>query len=140
MLIRVLIVLISALSLAGPAQSEGCARKKKCGEMRNCAEATYYLRTCGHSARDGNGNGIPCEKLCGKTSEAFESRLAAQGYNGGTTQIIQRLSGSFNCKTRKSCSTVLTCEEARFQLRECGNTALDKNNDGVPCNAMCKGR
>lgn len=41
-----------------------CGTKTKCGEMSSCAEAMYFLNTCGISRLDGDKDGIPCETLC----------------------------------------------------------------------------
>ncbi|WP_090312052.1 excalibur calcium-binding domain-containing protein [Pseudomonas linyingensis] len=39
---------------------------------------------------------------------------------------------------RKSCSQMTSCAEARFHLEQCGNTKLDGNGDGVPCESLCR--
>lgn len=45
--------------------------------------------------------------------------------------------GSFSCNTKKKCSEMASCTEARFQLQECGFKGLDRDGDGVPCEALC---
>lgn len=45
--------------------SAGCGAKKHCSEMQSCAEARHYLTHCGIKSLDGNGDGVPCESLCG---------------------------------------------------------------------------
>jgi len=50
------------------AESQGtftCAGKRKCGEMGSCAEARFYLSTCGVGSLDRDHDGVPCESLCG---------------------------------------------------------------------------
>ncbi|HEU0233689.1 MAG TPA: thermonuclease family protein [Gallionella sp.] len=42
----------------------GCGSKKYCSEMASCEEARHYLTQCGIKTLDGNGDGVPCEKLC----------------------------------------------------------------------------
>ncbi len=42
----------------------GCA-KKRCAEMISCEEAKYALTQCGVKTLDGDGDGVPCETLCG---------------------------------------------------------------------------
>lgn len=51
-------------SVAKSPVSDGCGNKKYCFEMRSCDEARYYLTQCGVGSLDGNGDGLPCERLC----------------------------------------------------------------------------
>lgn len=44
----------------------------------------------------------------------------------------------FSCQPLKSCSRMSSCEEAMFQLQQCGNTQIDGNQDGIPCAALCR--
>jgi endonuclease YncB( thermonuclease family) len=41
-----------------------CGEKRFCKEMNDCAEARYFLTTCGVKQLDGDGDGRPCESLC----------------------------------------------------------------------------
>lgn len=41
-----------------------CAGKTTCGQMASCAEAKFYLNSCGVSRLDGDKDGVPCETLC----------------------------------------------------------------------------
>lgn len=41
-----------------------CGTKTKCGEMSTCAEAKYFLTTCGVSRLDADSDGTPCESIC----------------------------------------------------------------------------
>jgi endonuclease YncB( thermonuclease family) len=41
-----------------------CGGKRYCREMNSCAEAQFYLHTCGVSRLDGDGDGVACEALC----------------------------------------------------------------------------
>jgi micrococcal nuclease len=41
-----------------------CGSKKHCSEMSSCEEAKHYFAQCGVKSLDGDGNGMPCEKLC----------------------------------------------------------------------------
>lgn len=46
-------------------RSAGCQPDKRtCKAMRDCAEARFYLETCGLSRLDRDRDGIPCESLC----------------------------------------------------------------------------
>jgi hypothetical protein len=43
-----------------------CGLKRYCGEMTSCAEAYFYLNQCGLRRLDGDGDGVPCERICGR--------------------------------------------------------------------------
>jgi endonuclease YncB( thermonuclease family) len=55
---------VAAAPVADNVSSSGCGSKKRCSEMTSCEEATYYLTQCGIKTLDGNGDGVPCDKLC----------------------------------------------------------------------------
>jgi len=42
-----------------------CDGRRYCREMRSCEEAFFFLRVCGVTRLDGDGDGVPCETLCG---------------------------------------------------------------------------
>jgi hypothetical protein len=144
------------LATALKAQEFDCL-ELKCSEIRSCAEAHHKLTICGHTKRDGDNDGIPCEGLCGSDPETYTVRLKAQspgskpdippgpsigsGYvgparaepNGDTDDQL------FNCLRRKrTCREMTSCEEATFYLTQCKVRSLDGNNDGVACNSLCR--
>ena len=41
-----------------------CGQKQYCSQMTSCEEAKFYLDVCGLIRLDGDGDGVPCEKLC----------------------------------------------------------------------------
>jgi len=41
-----------------------CQGKRYCKQMTSCEEAVFYLKQCGLHSLDGNGDGVPCNKLC----------------------------------------------------------------------------
>lgn len=59
----------------------------------------------------------------------FAAGSADGGSAGGT---------GYSCSTRKDCSQMTSCAEARFQLEQCGNTRLDGNGDGVTCESLSR--
>jgi hypothetical protein len=44
------------------------------------------------------------------------------------------------CGKKRRCSEMASCDEARFYLIRCGETALDGNHDGSPCESLCNGK
>lgn len=46
-------------------------------------------------------------------------------------------SSGYICNCSKTCPN-LTCDEAYFQLEECGCSVRDGDGDGVPCEAQCR--
>ena len=41
-----------------------CGTKTVCREMSSCEEARFFLVRCGLARLDGDGDGVPCERLC----------------------------------------------------------------------------
>ena len=73
-------------------------------------------------------------------------RITAIQGNGNPYVSDERLPGitepepapMFSCGVRKTCGQMSSCEEAYFHLLQCGNGRLDGNNDGVPCESICR--
>jgi len=42
-----------------------CGSGKRCSNISSCEEARYLLKHCGLKRLDRDGDGIPCENLCG---------------------------------------------------------------------------
>lgn len=111
--------------------------------MGSCAEAHFYLHTCGVSSLDRDGDGIPCETLCGKTQATMNSRLLTQPFvSSGTNPSAKALGAldtkaSFTCGAKRTCKQMTSCEEATYYLTTCGVRSLDGNSDGIACNGLC---
>ncbi|MEZ5452905.1 MAG: excalibur calcium-binding domain-containing protein [Thiothrix sp.] len=41
------------------------------------------------------------------------------------------------CGSKRYCTQMQSCQEARFYLNKCGLDRLDKDNDGIPCESLC---
>ncbi len=50
----------------------------------------------------------------------------------------QTNSGGYSCNCSKVCGAMASCDEAYFQLNTCGCSARDGDNDGVPCETICR--
>ncbi|MGZ5030776.1 MAG: thermonuclease family protein [Methylobacter sp.] len=46
-------------------ENSSCGNKRYCKEMASCEEAKFYLTQCALLRLDGDGDGIPCENICG---------------------------------------------------------------------------
>lgn len=57
--------------------------------------------------------------------------------HGGKTSTPSP-SASFQCGAKRTCGEMASCEEARFYLDRCGVKRLDRDKDGVPCEALCR--
>lgn len=44
------------------------------------------------------------------------------------------------CGSKRYCSQMVSCEEARFYLSACGLSRLDRDGNGVPCESLCSGK
>lgn len=49
------------------------------------------------------------------------------------------VAGGFACSCSKTCSAMASCDEAYFQLQQCGCSDRDGDSDGVPCEKICPG-
>lgn len=53
--------------------------------------------------------------------------------------LFAKGSGGSQCKGLPStCGQMSNCEQAKLALK-CGNTRLDRDKDGVPCESICPG-
>jgi hypothetical protein len=43
---------------------------------------------------------------------------------------------NFRCEGKQHCSQVASCDEARFYLKNCPNTKMDGDADGIPCESQ----
>lgn len=51
-----------------------------------------------------------------------------------------RLASSWSCSPRQTCKAISSCEEAIWLLHNCSwGGALDRDEDGVPCETICLG-
>ena len=52
--------------------------------------------------------------------------------------LVQTSTNAFTCGSKRYCKEMKNCAEAKFYLNKCGLIRLDGNDDGVPCEAICK--
>lgn len=55
------------------------------------------------------------------------------------TEPMQGFSGDAReCRQKRLCKEMISCEEAMFFLRDCGLSSLDRDGDGIPCESLCR--
>jgi endonuclease YncB( thermonuclease family) len=54
------------------------------------------------------------------------------------TSVGQSPATNFSCGSKQYCYEISSCAEAKFYLYACGLTRLDRDGNGVPCEALCK--
>jgi len=52
----------SPVTVPAPTTNFQCDDRKYCSQMRSCAEATFFLKSCPGTQMDGDNDGIPCEQ------------------------------------------------------------------------------
>ena len=45
---------------------------------------------------------------------------------------------AFKCGAKTYCKEMVSCNEAKYHLKQCGLTRLDGDGDGIPCEAVCR--
>jgi len=61
----VFILILFVIGLSASSNNYKCDGRKYCSQMTSCAEAKFFLKNCPDTKMDGkngNGNGIPCER------------------------------------------------------------------------------
>ncbi|MBL0722057.1 MAG: excalibur calcium-binding domain-containing protein, partial [Sulfurovum sp.] len=114
-----------------------CTGKTICNEMRSCGEALYYISTCPNIDNlDKDNNGIPCEEhLCGDSGLEVDN----VSVNAPVVKNMYTPSNDLKCDGRQYCSQMTSCEEASYFLRNCPNTKMDRDANGIPCERQwCK--
>jgi len=56
-----------------------------------------------------------------------------------TSTPVQQPIVSYVCNCSKICSEMSSCNEAYYQLNQCGCSIRDNDGDGVPCESICPG-
>ena len=63
---------------------------------------------------------------------------AASPAQASTPPAKTQANSSYSCSQRKTCGQMASCAEAEYHLLQCGNSRLDQDNDGVPCETICR--
>lgn len=115
-----------------------CSPRKSCGQMSSCAEARFYLTQCQRGDLDHDSDGTPCETICGSASVQQPAQQPTAPAQQPAQQPAAPQQPSYTCNCSKTCGEMSSCQEAYFQLNNCGCRKRDGNNDGVPCESICR--
>lgn len=58
---------------------------------------------------------------------------AIQPAASSADQPLATQAGTFSCDGRRYCSEMHSCAEATYFLRNCPDTRMDGDHDGIPC-------
>lgn len=83
-------------------------------------------------ARD-SGRGLWSPFACSQSSENSSLDI-----NTSSSQQPVIPNGKYSCDCSKLCSQIKTCDEAYYQLNNCGCSKRDADSDGVPCESLCR--
>ena len=74
-----------------------------------------------------------------KVDNPFQGNTALKESVEVDHPLFAKGSGGSQCKGLPStCGQMANCEQAKQALK-CGNTRLDRDKDGVPCESICPG-
>lgn len=80
--------------------------------------------------------GLWADEEAVEPSQWRKQHPASAQSHAGVSQVAATAPG-IACGSKKHCSEMASCEEARHYLTQCGIKTLDGNSDGVPCEKLC---
>lgn len=69
----------------------------------------------------------------------YQTRSASPALEDFASFPVERPS-PYHCEGKTHCSEMRSCEEAEFYLRNCPNTEIDGDRDGIPCESQWCGQ
>ena len=88
---------------------------------------SYSSKAAGAKALAGRSSG---------SSAATDTAARTKAAPGSATGTSAK--DGFACGTKRTCGQMASCAEARFYLNQCGLSRLDGDNDGTPCESLCR--
>jgi endonuclease YncB( thermonuclease family) len=95
----------------------------------------------------GDVNSLPV-RAAPSPPAAQQPQQPSQPSSGGQSPAVQPTqppapaappAPAYTCDCSKTCGAMSSCEEAYFQLNQCGCSRRDGDGDGVPCEEICPG-
>ena len=62
----------------------------------------------------------------------FEQKIPFSLFSGTEEKNVY----NYSCQGKVYCSEMTSCDEAKFYLRNCPNTQMDGDGDGIPCESQ----
>ncbi len=66
-----------------------------------------------------------------------DQRVAPWDWRQSKNPEAKAQDSPFDC-SKKYCKSMTSCQEAVYKLNVCGHKILDRDQDGIPCEAICK--
>lgn len=63
----------------------------------------------------------------------FTNTPSSASFYDSDPLVEEEISQQFQCDSRTRCTEMTSCAEATYFIRNCPNTKMDGDNDGVPC-------
>lgn len=76
--------------------------------------------------------------ICNATSQKEQETVPQAPAPAITRPPAGNVGSSYSCNCKKTCTQMSSCDEAQYQLNECGCTARDADHDGVACDSQCQ--
>ncbi|WIX33312.1 endonuclease [Salinicola sp. JS01] len=126
--------LFQAWAKADPVSAWERERNRRIARIQGSGNPYVESDTPGEKAQ-GNSQ----EKSGEKTEKSSSTEAPAWTKTRGNSSLEpeRAAAAAFSCTPRKTCGKMRSCEEARYHLTQCGNTRLDGDGDGTPCEALC---
>lgn len=68
----------------------------------------------------------------------FSLSMTAESQSAAVQKKAQKSHVKVNCNVESRCYKLHSCAEAMAYFHKCGHVNLDGDNDGIPCEALCR--
>jgi hypothetical protein len=83
-----------------------------------------------------NSEGCHTNRKTGEYHCHGAKKKATQQQSSTKQSYGVKSSSDYDC-SRKTCTVMISCAEARYKLSVCSHYSLDRDNDGIPCENIC---
>jgi micrococcal nuclease len=147
----------STAGAAGACQYSCLSPDRDCSNFSDPTAAQDFFDCCGFTATNdpmkldslGIGDGVACGSASIKPTPTGTPSPTATPKPKSTPIILpeeekpsyersSETSSSSDCDISVTCGSLSSCGEARYYLNTCGQTRLDGDGNGTPCESLCK--